>query len=133
MGGRQLATTTAVLALAAACGGGGGGGGPTGPTPAQVVTVTVKEFTFEPKSVRVNPGDTVRWVMQGTDPTHTVSERNGVFDSGAVFTAAGASFERRFDTAGRTYEYWCSAHRDCCQMQGSVRVGQDAPTPNPGY
>jgi hypothetical protein len=32
-----------------------------------------------------------------------------------------------------TWEYSCQAHKDCCQMQGSVRVGRDAPPPGTGY
>jgi plastocyanin len=126
----------AILLAIASCGGGGGGYGgstPTQPSGPKVVTVELREHRFEPKSVLIEPGDTVRWVMAGADPTHTVSARDGSFDSGAVFTSSGAAYERRFDTPGRTHEYYCNSHQGCCQMQGSVRVGMDAPNPNPGY
>ena len=119
------------------CGGGGGGSSPTEPprptpSPSQTVVVQVRDFAFEPRSVTIQPGDTVRWVLSGADRTHTVSSRDGSFDSGQSFNRDGAVFERRFDTAG-TWEYWCSSHRDCCTMQGSVRVGSTAPPPIPGY
>ena len=116
------------------CGGGGGGSSPTSPpppAPPQVVVVQVRDFGFEPRSVTIQPGDTVRWVLSGADRTHTVSARDGSFDSGASFNRDGGTFERRFTTSG-TWEYWCSSHRDCCSMQGSVRVG-DGPPPIPGY
>jgi plastocyanin len=71
--------------------------------------------------------------MKGTDNRHTVTARDGSFDSGAVFTQDGATFERRFDESGKTFEYACKVHKDCCMMSGSVRVGRDAPEPLPGY
>jgi len=132
----SLLAMTLVAALAASsCGGGGGNGGggsPTEPRPAQVVVVQVKDNSYEPKSITIEPGDTVRWVFSGTDRTHTVTAVNSAFDSGAVFTSSGATFERRFDTIG-TWDYSCKAHKQCCLMQGSVRVGSSAPPPSPGY
>lgn len=140
---RSLATLAA-LALAASlaiysCGGGGGGNGgggsptePPQPGPAQTHIVTVKENSYEPKSITIQPGDTVRWVFSGIDPNHTVTALNGNFDSGAVFTSNGATFERRFDTRG-TFDYSCKAHKQCCLMQGSIRVGENSPPPQPGY
>jgi len=71
----------------------------------------------------------------GNDRSHTVSDENGAFNSGLVFTAAGAAYEHTFTEADRdkTFEYRCNAHQLCCQMQGSVRVGSNAPAPRPGY
>ena len=132
-----LTSVAAALCLVLACGGGGGGGGPTAP-PApnpQAVTVELSEHSFSPKQIVIQPGETVAWVMRGSDPTHTVTALNGAFDSGAVFTAPGATFRRTFSAAdsGRTFEYRCQAHAVCCAMRGSVRVGSDAPPPGPGY
>jgi plastocyanin len=127
------------LALAAACGGGGGGGGgntPTSPNPGpSSIVIEVRDFAFEPKSIRVNPGDTVTWRLVGSDHTHSVTAIGGVFDSGFVFTAPGATFTRTFtDTdLGHTYEYRCQTHYASHQMQGSVRVGESSPPPSPGY
>ncbi|HUP42909.1 MAG TPA: metal-binding protein, partial [Thermoanaerobaculia bacterium] len=83
-----MARATLAFALAAggvlvACGGGGGGGGtPTDPNPPSnpsVVTVELNEFAYEPRSVTIQPGQTVRWVMRGSDPTHTVTAIDGAF------------------------------------------------------
>jgi plastocyanin len=127
-----------LLALAAGCGGSSGGDGdpssPTNPS-ANVVTVEVLDFQYSPKSVRVAPGTTVRWVMRGSDPNHTVTHTNGAFDSGTALATAGAVFQHTFggNDNGKTFEYGCAAHRACCLMQGSVLVGTDAPAPGPGY
>src|SRR5688500_3168422 len=118
-----LALSLAVSLAVSSCGGGGGrgtGGSPTEPRPPQVHIVQVKDNIYEPRSITVEPGDTVRWIHHGNDRTHTVTARDGAFDSGAVFTSSGAVYERRFNTVG-TWEYSCQAHKDCCQMQGSVR------------
>jgi len=128
-----------MLALAVfACSGGGssptsgssssGGGG-------QVVTVEVRDFEFSPKSIVIQPGQTVRWVQRGNDPTHTTTERDGVWDSGQAFRQDGATFEHTFGAQdeGRAFNYRCSSHQACCQMQGSVRVGSNAPPPDQGY
>ncbi len=112
------------------CGGGGGGSSPTEPR-GQVITIEVRDNTYSPRSVTIQPGDTVRWVRIGSDPTHTVTALDGSFNIG--FQQSGAVFERRFETVNQTYDYSCQAHRDCCQMQGSVRVGNAAPPPRPGY
>lgn len=123
------------VTLAVACGGGGGGGGPTAP-PGNVpktVTIEVRDFTYEPRQLTINPGDTVRWVYRGADPTHTVTEINGTFRSGAGFNNNGAVYERTFTGNNATFNYSCDAHKDTNNMKGSIRVGQEAPSPNPGY
>ena len=140
---RRICTLASLLAMILAaslavysCGGGGGGGGgptaPPAPRQPQVHVVQVRDFSYEPRSITIEPGDTVRWVLSGSDHTHTVTARNGDFNSGVVFTASGVTFERRFDERG-TWDYSCQAHRDCCQMQGSIRVGENSPPPSPGY
>ncbi|HZF07914.1 MAG TPA: plastocyanin/azurin family copper-binding protein [Thermoanaerobaculia bacterium] len=125
--------------LLASCGGGGGGGStPTQPGPTttpQTVVIQVMDGSFSPKHVTINPGDTVRWVMAGTTYTHTATAVDGSFDSGAVFTAPGATYQRTFDatTAGKTFEYFCKVHYSCCGMAGAIQVGSAAPPPKPGY
>jgi len=138
-GRRGLQATSLILALS--CGGGGGGGTPTSPTtpsPAPLptaVTVEILDNSFSPQSVTIAPGGTVTWVFRGSTPQHTVTAVDGSFDSGAVFTQDGASFQRTFgtDLAGTTLTYRCLSHYVCCQMQGSVRVGDTAPQPPSGY
>lgn len=122
--------------LAGACGGGSDTPtSPPAPGPAGVVTVEIMDNQFSPRSVQIEPGQTVRWVFRGSAPGHTVTAEDGSFDSGAVFTQMGTAFERTFGTqlANQTIQYRCSSHYLCCQMQGSVRVGSGAPPPNPGY
>jgi plastocyanin len=141
-----LVFLAAGLAIAAAalqaCGGGGGYGSsptmpssPSSPPQSEVVTVDVVDNHYEPQSVTIQPGQTVRWVMRGQDRSHTVTARDGAFDSGFAFQRAGDVFEHTFgDTDnGMTFEYYCQSHQGCCRMQGSVRVGNDAPAPEPGY
>lgn len=133
---RRLLATLTVAALLWACGGSGGGSPTEPPTDTGTThTVEVIDNAFSPQSIQIQPGDTVRWVMQGGDPTHTVTDNDGAFDSGFVFEEVGDTFSRTFgaDENGRTFEYFCQSHRQCCQMQGSVRVGDDAPDPSPGY
>ncbi len=134
----SIALGSALMALVTGCGGGGGGKSPTSPpttTPSgQVVTVTVMDDQFVPKQVTINPGDTVRWVLGGSPSAgHTVTANDGSFDSGKVFTSSGASFQHTFTTSGTTVLYHCQTHYVCCQMQGSVRVGDSAPPPPTGY
>lgn len=105
---------------------------PPSPSPSAggaAVTVEILDFEFSPKSVTIEPGETVRWVLRGTDTTHTTIEQNELWRSGPVFMQNGDSFEHTFtaEDDGRTFLYYCSSHRGCCQMQGSIRVGSSAP------
>lgn len=123
--------------LAVACS--SGGGSPSAPPPPppsdDVVVVNVDDNFFEPKSVRIEPGQTVRWVLRGSLTNHTTTAIDGVWDSGFVFTSSGTTFEHTFTEAddGKTFEYFCETHWKSDEMQGSVLVGEDAPTPRPGY
>jgi len=133
---RHFALAAGCVALA--CGGGGGGGSnttPTAPRTPAALVVEVRDYSFEPKSITVQPGDTVTWRLVGSDATHTVTAVGGVFDSGFTFTQSGATFQRTFtnDDAGKTFEYRCVSHQAMFGMQGSVRVGDSAPQPSPGY
>jgi plastocyanin len=129
-----LALPLVALPLVLAC---GSSDSPTDPAPPgpSVVTVRVLDFSYEPQSIQINPGTTVRWVHEGQDPAHTVTDVDGAFDSGFAFQQAGATWEHTFTTAddGKTFRIWCISHEDCCDMRGSVRVGQSAPPPPPGY
>ncbi|HXO19808.1 MAG TPA: plastocyanin/azurin family copper-binding protein [Thermoanaerobaculia bacterium] len=115
--------------------GGGGGKSPTEPAPTpQTVVVQVFDNYFSPKSIVVQPGDTVHWVRVGANPAHTVTANDGAFNSGANGLApAGSTFDHMFNDAGATHTYYCLVHGACCMMQGSVRVGNAAPPPPAGY
>jgi len=101
-----------------------------------VVTVRILDNEFSPRTTTIQPGDKVRWVLEGSATNHTVTELdNNAFDSGFAFTVVGATFERTFTMAddGKTFKYYCRTHRDCCTMQGSVRVGNNAPDAGNDY
>lgn len=100
-----------------------------------VWTVQVLDNRFDPKSITIQPGDTVRWELFGTDTSHTVTELDGIFDSGFTFTSQGARFERRFPRSedGETFQYFCVTHGAGSKMEGSVLVGDDADPPRDIY
>lgn len=124
------------LLMAPACGGGGGGSNPpTTPPPPNVVVVEIFDNRFEPKQLTIQPGTTVRWINRGAATDHSTMAMSGSWNSGFVFTGPGTTFEHTFTAAddGETFEYSCVTHKECCMMQGSVRVGESAPPPGPGY
>jgi plastocyanin len=97
------------------------------------VVVSVREFAFSPKSVQVEPGQTVVWQLEGDMRNHNVIALDGRFSG--FLPDANSSFRQTFTEADRdrTFEYRCSTHQACCSMQGSVRVGANAPPPDAGY
>ena len=99
-----------------------------------VVTVQIADSFFDPKSITIRPGTTVRWVLRGSMGDHTVTENSGAFDSGFRFRNAGDQFERTFSLSddGKLFLYHCETHWISDEMQGSIRVG-NAPGPPPRY
>jgi amicyanin len=77
-------------------------------------TIRIKNFAFDPASIKVKVGSTVRWVNQDSGP-HRI-----LFTDGADSTvlAGSQSWSRKFDVAG-TYDYACTIHP---AMQGTVIV-----------
>ena len=126
-----------ILLTTLACGGGGGGGSssPTTPPGPTVVVIELFDNRFEPQQAQVEPGTTVRWINRGAETNHTTTSKGGSWDSGFVFAGPGDTFEHTFTAAdeGLTFEYSCVTHQACCMMQGSVRIGNNAPAPSPGY
>jgi plastocyanin len=103
-----------------------------GPTGATLPTVTVGpggNFRFDPETITVHVGDTVRWrwassghnVVSGSGGT-----ANGTFCSpnnqncGSVLSESGTTYEHTFNNAG-TFPYFCSAHQSF-GMTGMVVV-----------
>lgn len=115
------------------CSSGGGGDSPTAPPNKFIISII--DNAFSPQSPVIGPGTTVRWELDGMDPTHTTTEMDGTWDSGFVFNALGNFFERNFPASetGQTFEYFCVTHQASDAMQGSIRVGTDAPDPRDGY
>ena len=72
----------------------------------QAVTVTMKDFEFEPKTVTIAAGSTVTWVNSGTKK-HSATADDGSFDTGLL--TAGQSKAVKFDKPG-TFQYYCQLH-----------------------
>jgi plastocyanin len=77
--------------------------------------VTIRDFAFEPATLRVPAGVTVRWVNQGPTP-HTSTADDGEWDSPILST--GNTFDQAFPTAG-TFPYHCEPHPT---MQATIIV-----------
>ncbi len=110
--------------LLSACATGTGGSGSTGygygnstekEEVNQEVTVTIKNFTFEPALITVAPGDTIVFVNEDGAP-HTATATAGGFDTGNL--AAGNTGRITIADAG-TYEYFCAIHPN---MKGRIVV-----------
>ncbi len=86
-----------------------------------VDTVMVVDFNFQPPSLTIAPGDTVRWIVGVTCCGHTVTRTaSPAWDSGPL--NSGDTFERAFPVCG-TYDYFCTPHRSI-GMVGRVKVVQ---------
>ncbi len=108
-------------------------------TPAAAATFTVKMgsdngmLVFEPKSITVKPGDTVRWEMNKVGPHNAVFDASGIPGANAKL-ASGLSRSKLLFSAGEAYEvtipadapagkysYYCQPHRGA-GMVGEVVV-----------
>ncbi len=115
--------------------GSGGAGSGAAPAPSGPVTVRIANRAFSPASIGVAAGTTVIWSNGDKDP-HTVTDRNGSFDSGSF--GPGASFQRTFTTVG-TFSYFCDIHPSMVGVvsvsvpsaTGALPPPPPAPTPPP--
>ena len=84
-------------------------------------------MVFEPKYLKIEPGDQVTWINQA-DEEHNVMTFPDGFPKGAsafqspIMTKAGERFSHRFDRPG-TYEYHCLPHLPM-GMHGLIIVGR---------
>lgn len=90
----------------------GFGAAPTAPAG---TSVRMAGSRFEPSTLTIAVGDTVRWFNDDALP-HTVSATDRSWDSGNL--APGQAFEHRFEAAG-SYPYLCRYHPG---MVGSIEV-----------
>src|SRR3954466_7750813 len=81
---------------------------PTAGAQGKTMTVSIKNFAFNPPNTTVSAGTTVTWVNNDQVP-HTATANNGAFDSGTL--QPGQSYSFAFDKAG-TYAYHCNIHPD---------------------
>src|SRR5215212_1360060 len=79
---------------------------PTAGAQGETMTVSIKNFAFDPPNVTVAPGTTVTWVNNDQVP-HTATANDGAFDSGTL--QPGQSYSFKFDKPG-TYAYHCNIH-----------------------
>jgi plastocyanin len=90
---------------------------PTGtPQPAvsgKVVNVSIQNSAYNPPSVQISTGDTVKWTNMDST-AHTVT--GSIFKSGNI--NKGQSYQFQFTKPG-TYSYTCSIHPT---MKGTVIV-----------
>ena len=70
------------------------------------VKVSIANFAFTPTEIAVDAGATVQWTNDDGAP-HGLKFQDGA--PGNELMLPGASFARRFDTAG-TFDYVCSVH-----------------------
>jgi plastocyanin len=99
-----------------------------GVSPAAADTVTVKMgadsgmLAFEPSTVTIKAGDTVKWVNNKLAPHNVVFESKEMADKShnELLFSPGESFEVKFDQSGE-YSYYCSPHRGA-GMVGKIIV-----------
>lgn len=86
------------------------------------------ELTFEPDTIEIEAGTTVRWTNSGT-VDHTATSRDDLFNE-EIPAGSEASFT--FDEPG-TYEYYCIPHENV-GMTGTVTVtaADDSTGADPG-
>ncbi|MGQ0484020.1 MAG: cupredoxin domain-containing protein [Hyphomicrobiales bacterium] len=92
----------------------------TGAAAAGTADAQIKLFQFQPKTLEVAVGTTVKWI-NGDDIEHSVTagapgQESGDFDSG--FFKKGGSFEFTFKEPG-THTYFCKRHPS---MKAAVTV-----------
>src|SRR5581483_4226903 len=96
------------------------------PAAASTSRVVAANLQFTPARLQVFVGDTVVW--DAGDDDHTVTARDGSFDSSdRGLMAAGDEFRWRFRVPG-TFPYFCRVHGDR-GMQGVIVV-VDPPAPS---
>lgn len=80
--------------------------------------VEIREQKFQPDTVRIKTGDTVRWVNQEKRTSHSVLFKGAPsLESERLFP--GEAWSRRFDVSG-TFPYTCGPHPE---MLGVIEVG----------
>ncbi len=88
-------------------------------SPVQSATVSISNFKFEPKVLRVKVGTTVTWT--NTDGTHTAVADGENFSSPTL--SKEQTFSHKFTKRGK-YPYYCSFHgsKGGGDMSGTIIV-----------
>jgi plastocyanin len=82
-----------------------------------IVNVSIVDFAFTPKVIKINVGDSVKWTNNGTF-IHTSTSNTGAWDS--LDIAPSGSYTHTFSIAD-IYPYHCMHHS--LVMTGTVIVG----------
>lgn len=106
-----LAAST--LVVSSACSSGDDGGSGDGET----VVVKVKDMEFDPASVTIKPGDTVKWEWEASLPHDVVSDDDAPEAYNSELITEG-EYSYTYEEAG-TYGYHCTPHPT---MTGEVIV-----------
>lgn len=77
-------------------------------------------LAFEPKTLEISPGDTVKWVNNKLAPHNVVVEGSTKLSHKGLVFSPGESFESTFNESGE-YEYYCEPHRGA-GMVGKIIV-----------
>ncbi len=112
---RTLRSAFAVLATAFACA--------IGAAPAIADTVVIDAVdspsaVFQPSTVTIETGDTVRWEFDAAATTHNVTSTSSNWTIAESRGPNGEPIQRTFDTAG-TFTFVCTVHTG---MTGSITV-----------
>ncbi|WP_410509194.1 cupredoxin family copper-binding protein [Methanosarcina hadiensis] len=86
------------------------------PINGETVEVMIEDNAFNPATVNISAGDTVRWTNLDSTPHAVRGPTFGIENLGP-----GASYEFLFTDQG-TYEYYCSIHPE---MRGTVIVEEE--------
>ncbi|MCU0567608.1 MAG: plastocyanin [Oculatellaceae cyanobacterium Prado106] len=97
-------------------------------SPASAETFTVKMgadngmLAFEPSTLTINKGDTVKWVNNKLPPHNIMFENKDMATKShdQMMFSPGESYEVTFDSTGE-FSYYCSPHRGA-GMAGKVVV-----------
>ena len=129
-----IGATCVALGLAAGCGDdedeGGASGGSAGTgaeaAPAETqassdaggekITVTMKDFAFDPEEVQAKVGQEIEWVNEDSAPHNAVAQEGGDFETETF--EQGGSDSVTVDAPG-TIQYICTVHP---QMTGTIEV-----------
>ena len=121
MSRRVLACLGGLALIVGACSSGGSTSSAAGSACSEVggsgaVTVSIKDFSFEPATITAKVGDIIAFNNTGAAP------HNATLDSGGCGTTTiqpGSSDGLKFTVAG-TYPFHCTIHT---QMKGTITVG----------
>ncbi len=97
--------------------------GVSGPATAAIHDVIVRDFVFDPATVNVEPGDTVRWIWESGDHTVTSGDAcvpDGLFDSPVNAANPVFTYVVQSNFIG-VIQYFCIPHCGV-GMTGKVRV-----------